>query len=180
MSRIGKAIINLPEKVTVTSNDKGLVTVKGAKTSQTVQLTGPISINVEGAELNVKRGDDETQTRALHGLYRSLVFNAVHGVSTGWSKTLILNGVGYRAAVSGKNLDLTLGYSHPIKFPIPEGIEISVVKQTTVTVSGANKALVGQVSANIRAYRLPEPYLGKGIRYSDEVIRRKAGKSGGK
>lgn len=180
MSRIGRAIINLPEKVTVTKNDQGLVTVKGAKTSQSVQLTGPISIKIEGTELNVTRGDDETKTRALHGLYRSLVFNAVHGVSTGWSKTLILNGVGYRAAVSGKTLDLTLGYSHPIKFPIPEGIEISVVKQTTLTVSGANKALVGQVSANIRAYRLPEPYLGKGIRYSDEVIRRKAGKSGGK
>ncbi|MGH1468003.1 MAG: 50S ribosomal protein L6 [Bdellovibrionales bacterium] len=180
MSRVGKATINIPEKVTVTMNDKGLVTVKGAKTSQTVQLTGSISVETEGAELNVRRGDEEASTRALHGLYRSLVFNAVHGVSTGWSKTLILNGVGYRAAVSGKTLDLTLGYSHPIKFPIPDGIEIKVEKQTTVTISGADKALVGQVSANIRAYRLPEPYLGKGIRYSDEVIRRKAGKSGGK
>jgi len=180
MSRIGKAIINVPDKVTVTKNDAGVVIIKGAKTSQEVPLTGSISIEQEGTELKVTRGNEEPKTRALHGLYRSLVFNAVHGVSTGWSKTLILNGVGYRAAVSGKTLDLTLGYSHPIKFPIPEGIAISVEKQTTVTVTGADKALVGQVSANIRGYRLPEPYLGKGIRYSDEVIRRKAGKSGGK
>lgn len=180
MSRIGKAIINLPEKVTVTKNDLGLVVVKGAKLSQSVQLCGPISIEQEGTELQVTRGNDEPKTRALHGLYRSLIFNAVHGVSTGWTKSLILNGVGYRAAVSGKTLDLTLGYSHPIKFPIPGGIEIKVEKQTTVHVSGADKALVGQVAANIRGYRLPEPYLGKGIRYSDEVIRRKAGKSGAK
>ena len=180
MSRVGKAIINIPEKVTVTKNDAGVVTIKGAKTSQTVSLTGPISIEQEGTGLTVTRGSDEPKTRALHGLYRSLIFNAVHGVSEGWQKSLILNGVGYRAAVSGKTLDLTLGYSHPIKFPIPEGIEIKVDKQTTVHVSGADKALVGQVAANIRGYRLPEPDLGKGIRYSDEVIRRKAGKSGGK
>ncbi len=180
MSRIGKAIINLPEKVTVTSNDAGLVTIKGAKTTQSVQMTGAMRIKLEGTALSVERGDDEAKTRALHGLYRSLIFNAVEGVSKGWSKTLILNGVGYRASVSGKKLELSLGYSHPISFAIPDGIEIKVEKQTTVTVSGADKALVGQVAANIRSYRLPEPYLGKGIRYSDEVIRRKAGKSGGK
>jgi large subunit ribosomal protein L6 len=180
MSRVGKAIINLPEKVAVTSNDSGLVTVKGPKTSQTVQLTGPIGIKQEGTELSLVRENEEPKTRALHGLYRSLVFNAVHGVSTGWSKTLILNGVGYRAAVSGKTLELTLGYSHPIKFPIPDGIEMKVDKQTTLHITGADKALVGQVAANIRGFRLPEPFLGKGIRYSDEVIRRKAGKSGGK
>ncbi len=180
MSRVGKAIINIPEKVTVTTDDKGLVTVKGVKDLQTVQLTGSISVKVKGSELSVCRGDDETKTRTLHGLYRSLVFNAVYGVSTGWSKTLILNGVGYRAAASQKTLDLTLGFSHPIQFLIPSGITIKVEKQTTVTITGANKALVGQVSADIRAYRLPEPYLGKGIRYSDEVIRRKAGKSGSK
>jgi len=180
MSRVGKAIINIPEKVSVSINDAGVVTVKGAKTSQSVSLTGPISIKQEGSEVHVTRGNDEPKTRALHGLYRSLIFNAVKGVSEGWQKSLILNGVGYRAAVSGKTLDLTLGYSHPIKFPIPEGIEIKVDKQTTVHISGADKALVGQVAANIRGYRLPEPYLGKGIRYSDEVIRRKAGKSGGK
>ncbi len=180
MSRVGKAIINIPEKVTVTTDDKGLVTVKGVKDSQTVQLRGSISIKVKDCELSVCRGDEEPKTRTLHGLYRSLVFNAVYGVSTGWSKTLILNGVGYRAAVSKKILNLTLGYSHPIKFVIPDGITITVEKQTTVTVKGVDKALVGQVSADIRAYRLPEPYLGKGIRYSDEVIRRKAGKSGSK
>ena len=180
MSRIGKAIINVPEKVTVSSTDDGVVTIKGAKASQVVKLTGPITISQEGEELSVKRGNDEPKTRALHGLYRSLINNAVTGVSTGWSKELELNGVGYRAQVSGKNLDLTLGYSHPIKFPIPEGITISVEKQTRVKVEGADKALVGQVAANIRRYRIPEPFLGKGIKYSDEVIRRKAGKSGAK
>lgn len=180
MSRIGRAIINIPDKVTITSTDAGLVTIKGAKTSQTVQMTGPMTISQEGAALSVNRGNDEPKTRALHGLYRSLINNAVTGVSTGWKKELELNGVGYRAQVSGKHLDLTLGYSHPIKFPIPDGITISVEKQTRVKVEGADKALVGQVSANIRAYRVPEPFLGKGIKYSDEVIRRKAGKSGAK
>lgn len=180
MSRIGKATINLPDKVSVSSNDKGIVTIKGAKYSQEVQLTGPISVEVEGTAVNVKRGNEEPKTRALHGLYRSLIANAVHGVSEGWKKELILNGVGYRAAVSGKTLELTLGFSHPVKFPIPDGIEAKVEKQTTVIISGADKALVGQVAANIRKYRVPEPYLGKGIKYSDEVIKRKAGKSGAK
>ena len=180
MSRIGKAIIKVPEKVTITSNDKGVVVIKGAKTSQTVEMTGPFTISQEGAELSVNRGNDEQKTRALHGLYRSLINNAVTGVSEGWKKELELNGVGYRAQVSGKFLDLTLGYSHPIKFPIPDGIAISVEKQTRLTIEGADKALVGQVAANIRAYRVPEPFLGKGIKYSDEVIRRKAGKSGAK
>jgi len=180
MSRIGRAIINIPDKVTVTSNDSGLVTVKGGKTTHMVQMTGSMTLSQEGTELSVKRGDDEPKTRALHGLYRSLISNAVVGVSTGWKKELELNGVGYRAQVAGKHLDLTLGYSHPIKFPIPEGITISVEKQTRLKVEGADKALVGQVAANIRAYRVPEPFLGKGIKYSDEVIRRKAGKSGAK
>ena len=180
MSRIGKAIIKIPEKVTIASNDKGLVTVKGAKMIQTVQMTGPITLSQEGDKLSVKRENDEPRTRALHGLYRSLINNAVIGVSEGWKKELELNGVGYRAQVSGKNLDLTLGYSHPIKFPIPDGITISVEKQTRVKIEGADKALVGQVATNIRAYRVPEPFLGKGIKYSDEVIRRKAGKSGAK
>lgn len=180
MSRIGRAVINIPEKVSISSNDDGVVTIKGAKSSEEVKLTGPISIEVEGAEAYVKRENDEPKTRALHGLYRSLIFNAVHGVTEGWSKELILNGVGYRAAVSGKNLELTLGFSHPVKFPIPDGITIAVEKQTSIKISGSNKTLVGQVAANIRKYRLPEPFLGKGIKYSDEVIRRKAGKSGGK
>lgn len=180
MSRIGKAIINLPEKVNVESNDSGLVTIKGSKATQQVQLTGPISVEKEGTVVTVKRGNEEQKTRALHGLYRSLINNAVVGVSTGWSKELELNGVGYRSQVSGKTLELTLGYSHPIKFNIPEGISISVEKQTRIKVEGADKALVGQVAANIRSYRVPEPFLGKGVKYSDEVIRRKAGKSGAK
>ena len=180
MSRIGKAIINLPEKVNVEANDSGLVTIKGAKSTQQVQLTGPISVEKEGTVVTVKRGNEEQKTRALHGLYRSLINNAVVGVSTGWTRELELNGVGYRSQVSGKTLELTLGYSHPIKFPIPEGISISVEKQTRIKVEGADKALVGQVAANIRSYRVPEPFLGKGVKYSDEVIRRKAGKSGAK
>ena len=180
MSRIGRALIKVPEKVTITSNDKGVVTVKGSKVSQTVKLTGSITVSQEGDQLSVNRVGDEPKIRALHGLYRSLIHNAVVGVSEGWKKELELNGVGYRAQVSGKNLDLTLGYSHPIKFPIPEGIAITVEKQTRVKVVGADKALVGQVAADIRAYRVPEPFLGKGIKYSDEIIRRKAGKSGAK
>lgn len=183
MSRIGKAVIPLSDKVNVTADDAGLVTVKGAKATQQVQIIGPIKIKIEGKEVKLERENDEQKTRALHGLYRSLVANAVHGVTDGWQKQLLLNGVGYRASVQGQTLELTLGFSHPIKHPIPQGIEIKVGKagnETSVTITGADKALVGQVAADIRGYRPPEPYLGKGVRYSDEVIRRKAGKSGGK
>ncbi len=180
MSRIGKQPIPFASGTKVNVSDSNLISIKGGKHELNVQIDGPINVGVEGAEILVKRENDEPKTRALHGLYRSLLSNAVVGVEKGWEKTLLLNGVGYRAAVSGKNLELSLGYSHPVVFPIPAGIEIKVEKQTSVKVAGPDKAQVGQVSAVIRGFRPPEPFLGKGIKYSDEHIRRKAGKSGAK
>ena len=126
------------------------------------------------------RADDSKESKSLHGLYKVLLQNAVTGVSTGFTKSLEMHGVGYRGNVQGKKLELALGFSHPISFDIPEGIEIKVEKQTTVIVTGADKAQVGQVAAKIRGFRPPEPYLGKGVRYVGEHIRRKAGKSAGK
>lgn len=179
MSRLGKLPVKVIDKVNV--DVKGnTVTVKGAKYSQAVSLTGNIEASVKDGAIVVTRKGDDAKSKALHGLYRNLIQNAMTGVTEGWTKSLSLNGVGYRANVAGKNLELTLGFSHPIKFPIPTGIEITVDKQTTVLIKGADKALVGQVAAKIRDFRPPEPYLGKGVRYTDEVVRKKAGKSGGK
>lgn len=179
MSRVGKNPVVFDSKVQVTVNNNDVV-VKGAKATQTITLNPVISAKVEDGQVVLTRKNDEQQTRAYHGLYRALVQNAVTGVSTGWTKELELNGVGYRANVAGKTLELNLGYSHPIKFAIPEGIEIKVDKQTKVSVSGASREQVGQVAAKIRGFRPPEPFLGKGVKYTDEVIRRKAGKSSGK
>lgn len=179
MSRIGKLPVKVEDKVNVEIKDT-LVTIKNGNKVQEVRVTGPIKVELKDGTILVTRENDEPKTKALHGLYRRLIGNAMTGVSKGWSKALILNGVGYRANVAGKSLELTLGFSHPINFPIPEGIEIKVDKQTNVSITGADKALVGQVAAKIRGFRPPEPFLGKGIRYDDEVIRRKAGKSGGK
>lgn len=181
MSRIGKLPIKFDKaKVQISLLEDNTVKVKGVKTTLDVWVDPVIKINVSDVEVVLTRTNDEKKTRAFHGLYRSLVNNAVVGVTTGFSKTLILNGVGYKSAVKGAVLELNLGYSHPISFSIPKGIEIKVQKLTTIEVFGADKQLVGEVSANIRAYRKPEPFLGKGIRYSDEVIRRKAGKAAGK
>lgn len=181
MSRIGKLPIKLDKaKVQVSVLEDNTVKIKGAKTTLDVWVNPLIKIEVSDTEVTLVRNNDEAKTRAFHGLYRTLVSNAVTGVDTGFSKTLILNGVGYKAALKGQNLELNLGYSHSISFVIPKGIEIKIKKLTTIEVFGADKQLVGQVSANIRAYRKPEPFLGKGIRYSDEVIRRKAGKAAGK
>lgn len=165
-------------QVTVTPQNE--VVVKGAKTSQTVKMRPEVKAKVEGNQVVLTRSNDERSARALHGLYRALVQNAVTGVSTGFSKTLELVGVGYRGNVSGKKLELTLGFSHPIVFEIPDGIEIRVDKSTTIHVNGANKALVGQVAAKIRGFRPPEPFLGKGVKYANEHIKRKAGKAGAK
>ena len=179
MSRLGKLPIHLGDKVQV--DIKGhLVTVKGGKTTKEIELKPVITAKLEDGAVVLTRANDEPQSKAYHGLYRTLIQNAVTGITTGWSKTLILNGVGYRSSVSGSTLELNLGYSHPIKFDIPEGIEIKVEKQTTLHISGADKEVVGRVAAKIRSFREPEPFLGKGIRYSDEQIRRKAGKSAGK
>lgn len=179
MSRIGKYPVTFDDKSNVTVAGQ-LVTVKGAKTSLKYELDSRITAKLDGKNLVLTRKDDSKESKSLHGLYKVLLSNAVKGVSAGFTKSLEMHGVGYRANVQGKKLELALGFSHPINFDIPEGIEIKVDKQTTVIVTGADKAQVGQVSAKIRGFRPPEPYLGKGVRYVGEHIRRKAGKSAGK
>ena len=179
MSRIGKYPINFDDKSNVTVAGQ-LVTIKGAKSTLKYELNPKITAKLDGKKVILTREDDSKESKSLHGLYKVLIANAVKGVSAGFSKSLEMHGVGYRANVQGKKLELALGFSHPVIFDIPEGIEIKVEKQTTITVSGADKAQVGQVSAKIRSFRPPEPYLGKGVRYVGEHIRRKAGKSAGK
>ncbi|MBX2987373.1 MAG: 50S ribosomal protein L6 [Bdellovibrionaceae bacterium] len=180
MSRIGKAPVIFDDKVQVTVTPSNEVIVKGAKTQLSIPMRSEVSAKVDGKKVVLTRNSESKEARSLHGLYRALLQNAVTGVSKGFSRGLELHGVGYRANVAGKKLELSLGYSHPISFDIPEGIEIKVDKQTLVTINGANRAVVGQVAAKIRSFRPPEPYLGKGIRYVGENIRRKAGKSAGK
>lgn len=180
MSRIGKAPVLFDDKVQVTVTPTNEVVVKGGKSSLSIKMQPGVSAKIEGKKVVLLRGDDTKEVRALHGLYRALIQNAVTGIGKGFTKGLELHGVGYRANVAGKKLELSLGFSHPVIFEIPEGIEIKVDKQTAITVTGANRALVGQVAAKIRSFRPPEPYLGKGVRYAGEHIRKKAGKSGGK
>ena len=180
MSRVGKAPIVVSDKIKVTVTPANEVQVQGAKWTQKVPMRKEISAKFEGGQIVLTRKDDTKTSRELHGLYRALIQNAVTGVTNGFTKSLDLVGVGYRANVAGKKLELSLGYSHPIHFPIPEGIEIKVEKQTNITITGANKGLVGQVAAKIRGFRPPEPYLGKGVKYTDEKLRRKEGKSAGK
>lgn len=179
MSRVGKVPVQFSKELQV-SVDGQTVVVKGKKQTIKITMKPVVKAKVEGDKVVLTRADEEAQTRAFQGLYRSLIQNAVTGCGTGFTKELELNGVGYRAAVKGKTLELTIGYSHTINFQIPEGIEIAVDKQTKIIVKGASRELVGQVSAKIRSFRPPEPYLGKGIKYVDEVIRRKEGKSAGK
>ena len=180
MSRVGKVPVTFDDKVQVTLSGPHEVLVKGPKTSQKVSLDKTVSASLEGKTIVLKRASDTKENKALHGLYRALLQNAVTGVTAGFTKSLELHGVGYRANVAGKKLELSLGFSHPISFDIPEGIEIKVDKQTLISVTGASRALVGQVAAKLRSYRPPEPYLGKGVRYVGEHIRKKAGKSAGK
>jgi len=177
MSRIGNKLIPLPSGVKIQIKD-GLVDVQGPKGKMVVTVPGGIRFEQKDGILTAKR-DTEDQ-RALHGLARALVANAVTGVTQGFKKDLDIVGVGYRAEVKGKNVVLALGYSHPIEFPIPEGITISVEKQTHLTVTGANKNHVGQVAANLRALRPPDPYKQKGIRITGERLKKKAGKAGAK
>jgi large subunit ribosomal protein L6 len=179
MSRIGKYPVTIDDKSTVTVAGQ-LVTVKGSKSSLNFTLDPLVSAKLDGKKLVLTRGEDSKKAKSLHGLYKVLIQNAVKGVSSGFTKSLEMHGVGYRANVQGKKLELALGYSHPIVYDIPEGIEIKVEKQTTVIITGADKGLVGQVAAKVRSFRAPEPYLGKGVRYVGEHIRRKAGKSAGK
>ncbi len=177
MSRIGKQPITIPSGVEVTI-DGSHVTVKGPKGTLEHDLPADITISREGDDLVVARPDDERAHRALHGLSRSLVANMVTGVSEGFTRELDIVGVGYRAAAAGpKKLDLQLGFSHPVAFDAPEGVEFEVPAPTKIIVKGFDKQLVGQVAADIRKIRKPEPYKGKGIRYADERVLRKAGKS---
>ena len=176
MSRIGRAPITIPATVKVKSEGQHLL-VEGPKGTLSVSLPQPISIRQDGQQLNVERSGEEQSTRALHGLYRALIANMIHGTTTGFSKELEIVGVGYRAQMEGKQLSLQVGFSHPVRVPIPEGITVEVPKPTSVFVKGADKYLVGQFSANLRRIAPPEPYKGKGIKYAGEVIRRKAGKA---
>lgn len=179
MSRIGKKTINLPKGVEVRQDGK-TVFVKGPKGTLTSPLAPGISMKIEGTEVNLLRENEERQTRAFHGLSRALLANNVTGVTEGFKKELDIIGVGYRAEVKGKEVVFQLGYSHPINFPIPEGIEITIDKGGHVVVTGIDKQQVGQTAAEIRKLRMPDPYKGKGIKYTAEVIRRKAGKAAGK
>ena len=178
MSRIGRKHIDVPAGVTVTVADGNLVTVKGPKGTLTQQLCKEMTIKQDGAVITIERPSDDKEHRALHGLTRALLHNMVEGVTNGYSKQLDINGVGYRAQVQGKQLVMNLGYSHNVVFDQPEGIKFETPNTNTVVISGPDKQQVGQIAANIRSKRPPEPYLGKGIKYSDETIRRKAGKAG--
>lgn len=180
MSRVGKAPVGFDDKVQVTVTAANEVTVKAGNKQIAVKLRPEVGAAIEGKSLVITRKEDSKVASSLHGMYRALIQNAVMGVSKGFTKTLELHGVGYRANVAGKKLEMSLGFSHPVVFDIPEGIEIKVEKQTLIAVTGHDRALVGAVAAKIRSFRPPEPYLGKGVRYSDEKIRRKAGKSAGK
>lgn len=180
MSRIGRMPIAIPAGVTVEVAENNKVTVKGPKGTLERVLPAEMIIKVEGAEVIVTRPNDLKKMKSLHGLTRTLVANMVTGVTSGYEKVLEINGVGYRAAKAGKELTLTLGYSHPVVMVDPEGIETILDGQNKITVKGIDKEKVGQFAAEIRDKKRPEPYKGKGIKYADEVIRRKVGKTGKK
>lgn len=179
MSRIGKKSIPLPKGVTVTV-EGNVVKVKGPKGELQRTVHPELSVKLENNELTVSRPSEETRHKALHGLTRTLVANMVEGTSTGFRKTLELVGVGYKAEARPYGLQLALGYSHPIEYKAPKGIKLTAPVPTQILIDGADKEMVGQVAAEIRSFRKPEPYKGKGIKYQGEQIRRKAGKAGGK
>ena len=176
MSRIGKLPVAIPAGVEVKLEEGNVITVKGPKGTLTRKLVDDLDIKVEGSEVIVTRPSDLKRYKSLHGLTRTLIFNMVEGVTNGYTKELEINGVGYRAAKAGKKLTLTLGYSHPVEMEDPEGIETKV-DGNKITVSGIDKEKVGQFAAEIRTKRPPEPYKGKGIKYTTETIRRKVGKT---
>lgn len=177
MSRIGKKPIVLPSGVKLSVGGSGEVTVTGPKGTLAWQLPKGVSANVSDSTVVVERSSESREDRAKHGLSRALINNMVVGVSVGFQRDLEIHGVGFKAAVKGKQLDLSLGFSHPVLFDIPEGIKISVADNTKVKVEGIDRQLVGQVAANIRGYYPPEPYKGKGVRYAGETIQRKEGKT---
>lgn len=178
MSRIGRMPVTVPAGVDVKVDAENCVTVKGAKGTLSQKFNPNMKITVENGVITVERPDDEKQNRALHGLTRSIIANMVEGVTNGYSKKLEINGVGYRAAKQGKQLVLNIGYSHTVVIDETDGITFEVLDTNTVIVNGPDKQKVGQIASEIRGKRPPEPYLGKGIKYSDEHIRRKAGKAG--
>ena len=180
MSRIGKMPITIPAGVKVDVTADNVITVKGAKETLTRALHPEMKVEIEGDTITIVRPSDNKMHRSLHGLTRTLVNNMVIGVTDGFVKNLEINGVGYRAAMSGKTLNLTLGYSHPVNFEAEAGITIEVPAPNQIVVKGADKERVGAVAAKIRSFRAPEPYKGKGIKYADEYIRRKEGQTGAK
>ena len=180
MSRIGRMPIAIPAGVTVDIADKNRVTVKGPKGTLVRELPVEMEIKIEGDTILVNRPSDLKKMKSLHGLTRTLIANMITGVTDGYQKVLEINGVGYRAAKAGKELTLTLGYSHPVVMVDPEGVETVLEGQNKITVKGIDKEKVGQYAAEIRDKKRPEPYKGKGIKYADEVIRRKVGKTGKK
>ena len=179
MSRIGRSPVQIPDKVKIDVQDRNLVTVEGPKGKLTQALHPEMQIEMEEGAMMVKRPSDSQAHRSLHGLTRALLNNMVVGVSTGFSKTLQIEGVGYRAEMNGKVLVLNVGYSHPVNFDPPADVQFVVENRNkTIIVSGIDKQVVGEIAAQIRKQRPPEPYKGKGIRYNNEVVRRKAGKTG--
>jgi large subunit ribosomal protein L6 len=179
MSRIGKKPIPVPAGVKIRVAD-GVFTAEGPKGKVSQAIVAGIAVEANDNQLQVTRRDDERKTRALHGLMRALLANAVQGVSQGFTKTLEVVGVGYRAEVKGRQLNMALGYSHPVVFAIPAGVDVAVEKNTRITINGADRQQVGQVASEIRGLRPPDPYKGKGVRYSDERLRLKVGKAGSK
>jgi len=177
MSRLGKRPIALPEKVKITCSPEGHVRVEGPKGNLEWDLPEGISLEVDNHSVQINRPDDTRRSKAMHGLARSIVSNLVTGVSEGFKKDLEIQGVGFRAAIQGKVLNLSLGFSHPVLFEIPESIKITVTDNTKIAVEGIDKQVVGQVAADIRSYYPPEPYKGKGVRYAGEQVRRKEGKT---
>jgi large subunit ribosomal protein L6 len=184
MSRIGKQPVVIPSGVTVNVTKDGVITVKGPKGELKETIDRDITVEVNGSEVNITRPTDQIRHRAMHGLYRSLISNMVKGVTEGYKKDLELVGVGYKAANQGNVLDLALGYSHNIIFEVPKELKVATVtekgKNPLISLEGIDKQLLGAVAAKIRSLRKPEPYKGKGVKYTDEVVRRKAGKAAGK
>jgi large subunit ribosomal protein L6 len=178
MSRIGKLPIAIPSGVKVAA-DGGMVRVEGPKGKLQTAIPGGIEVRISDDTVRVERGSDHRKVRALHGLTRKLIANMTQGVSQGFSRVLEINGVGYRAEVKGQAIHVTLGFSHPVVFPLPSGVTAAVERQTIVTLSSSDRHLLGETAAKFRALRPPEPYKGKGVKYREEIIRRKAGKAVG-
>lgn len=178
MSRIGKLAVTIPSGVKIAVDDSA-VKLEGPKGKLAASIPSGVQVKVEGNVVRVERDNEERKVRALHGLTRKLIANMAAGVSQGFTRVLEINGVGYRAEVRGQEIHMTLGYSHPVMFPLPPGITASVERQIIITLSGADRQLLGETAAKIRSLRPPEPYKGKGIKYREEVIKRKAGKAVG-